>query len=164
MRRRLGRALILAATALAAVACAPEPEEASFVQSADGLTGYLGVVPRAVVLDHAPGHEERRMHPSQPTGDAHIVVAIFDDATGERVENAAVEAVVRRDGHPGPQRLSLDRMRIEDTITYGGFLSVAPTGLYHVDVAVRRPGSDGETHLRFVFDAEGLPSGGAGAP
>lgn len=158
MRRKTHLHLVFSLAFGLAASCAPEAEEAFFVQSADGLTGYLGVAPRAVVLDHAPQHEERRMHPGEPTGDAHLVVAIFEDATGERVEDAAVEAEVRRDGHPGVQNLRLERMRIEDTVTYGGFLSVAGRGLYHVDVAVRRPQSEGETHLRFVFDAEGLPA------
>jgi hypothetical protein len=154
------RAWILVAIAFAfpLAACQEQPAEAPFVQSADGLTGYLGVVPRAIVQVHAPEHEERRMHASEPRGGAHLVIAIFDDATGDRVEDAAVEAIVRGDRHRAGRRLRLEPMRIEGALTYGGFISLARNDRYHINIVVRRAGLNRDAYLRYVFDAASLPA------
>jgi hypothetical protein len=144
------------------IACESQPAEAPFVQSADGLTGYLGVAPSAILETVAPTQAIRHMHASQSTGDAHLTVAIFADPTGARVEDAVVDAVIRGNRHRGGRRLRLEPMRINDTITYGAFVSLARNDRYHIDVVVRRPGSSGAAHLKFVFDASGLPSADIG--
>jgi hypothetical protein len=120
------------------------------------VTGYLGVVPSAVVRAE---HSESALHPSAPTGDAHLIVALFDAGTGARIQDAAVEAVVRGERHRALRRIRLEPMRINDTVTYGGFVSFARNDRYHVNVIARRPGSE-ETQLQFVIDARALPRPG----
>lgn len=162
--RRLRRALSIrtiaaAALATAIAACNPAPSEGLFVQSADGLTGYLGVAPSAVVAAHPPEHAERRMHAAARSGNAHLLVALFDDSSGQRVEDAAVEAIVRGDRHGGARRVRLEPMRVDGALTYGGFTTLAAER-YHVDVQVRVQGAPRVVHLRFILDAAALPSAG----
>ena len=157
---RLTALALVAALAVATPVggCSQQVQEAPFVQSADGITGYLGVAPRAIIDTHAPQHEEQRMHAALPNGDAHLVLALFDTVSGQRIENAGVEAVVRSDRHGGAMRMRLEPMRIENALTYGAFMSLDTTTTYHIDVIVRRGSGDHATHLRFVFDARGLPA------
>jgi hypothetical protein len=64
--------------------------------NADGLRAYLGVVPAEIVKGHPSKHPEAVMHGGAPEGahEYHIVVAIFDTATGDRISNATVTAKV----------------------------------------------------------------------
>jgi hypothetical protein len=58
------------------------------------------------------------------------VAAVFDAATGERVEDAVVEARVAEPGLAGITR-RLEPMLIADTVTYGNYfqlLAMAPIG------------------------------------
>ncbi|NWG54749.1 MAG: hypothetical protein HXY28_13630 [Hydrogenophilaceae bacterium] len=145
------RAALIAA-ALALSACSPPPpHDALVAESEDGVRGYLGVVSSVVTAAHAPGHVEQRMHAGAPRGNTHIMVALFDSA-GNRIEDAAVEAEVRSARHGGARRLRLDPMRINDAVTYGGFVSLTD-GLYHVDVSIRRPGETAASRLRFALRA-----------
>ena len=145
--------LALSSVALTS-ACGHPYEQATSRQSADGMTAYLGVMPAAVVRAHPPTHIEGSMHPSEPGGNAHLLVALFDDASGARIEDAALEATIRGERHPGSFQLRLERMEVEGTITYGGFTTLAEDDRYHIDVAVQRGQSQHATHLSFLFDAQ----------
>lgn len=152
VRRRLIAALLLAAL----TACAPAPShETMFVQTADGVTAYLGVAPSALIATHAPGHAERRMHTGLGTGNAHVMVALFDAETGARIEDAAVEATLRGERHRGSRRLRLEPMRIEEALAYGGFTTLA-RDRYHLAIEARRPDRP-PARLNFVYDAAALP-------
>jgi hypothetical protein len=150
--RALGAALALAAL----TACAPRAAHVNtFVQSADGITAYLGVAPSALVAAHAPEHAERRMHQATSRGNAHVMVALFDAATGDRIENAAVDLILRGERHSGARQLRLEPMRIEGALTYGGFAALG-RDRYHLAIEVRRPNSS-TARLTFIYDAAALP-------
>jgi len=152
IRRPLVAALLL----LALTACTPErPHETMFVQTADGVTAYLGVAPSALIAAHAPDHAERRMHAGRGTGNAHVMVALFDANTGARIENAAVEATLRGERHRGARRLRLEPMRIDDALAYGGFTALG-RDRYHLTIEARRPDQP-PARLTFVYDAAALP-------
>lgn len=160
------RAATLAALAAASllVACVDSSHQPTSVQSRDGMSAYLGVVPAAVVLAHAPDHPERSMHGSPSANDAHLVVAIYDDATGTRIEDAAIKATIRGERHGAGSHLRLEAMRIEGSVTYGGFVSLPANDRYHVDLSIQR-GADGrETQMRFLFDAASLARADAPPP
>jgi hypothetical protein len=152
--RRLFIATLLLA-ALAACTPARPRHETMFVQSADGVTAYLGVAPSALIAAHAPDHAERRMHAGLGGGNAHIMVALFDAETGARIEDAAVDASLRGERHGGSRRLRLEPMRIEDAVAYGAFATLG-RDRYHLTIEARRP--DRPTALLiFVYDAAALP-------
>lgn len=151
-RKRFIVALLLAALA----ACTPpQPHDTMFVQTADGVTAYLGVAPSALIATHAPSHAERRMHAGVGGGNAHVMVALFDADTGARIEDAAVEATLRGERHRGARQLRLEPMRIEDALAYGGFTTLAPDR-YHLTIEARRPDRPA-ARLTFIYDATALP-------
>lgn len=139
-------------TVLVSIA-APQAQSAnSDTATVGGLTAYLGVVPAEIVKGHPSGHPEGAMHGGTPNGahKYHIVVAIFDSASGARVSDAIVTAKVSGLGLSGPER-SLEPMAIADTITYGGFFELS-ADLYTVKVTVKRPGAQAPVVLNFKYD------------
>ncbi len=123
-------------------------------QKADGLAVYLGIVPAAVVRGHPASHAESRMHGGAGTGRhrQHIVVAIFDDKTGARIENARVSATVDGLGHVGQQDVKLEPMKIENTITYGAFVDLSGNDRYRIAVEVTVPGRSRPVTMTFSSD------------
>ncbi len=66
-------------------------------------------------------------------------MAVFDVQTGERLENARVSATIGGLGHVGQQTIQLDPMKIENTITYGGFVTLPGNGRYDIVVEMNIP-------------------------
>ncbi|GBE08570.1 MAG TPA: hypothetical protein ENG90_09615 [Gammaproteobacteria bacterium] len=83
---------------IAAAADAPDN-----FQVVDGVAIYLGVVPAQVIQGHPKEHLESKMHGGVPIKGHrdHVVVALFDDATGKRIENAKVKGSVMEIGLGG---------------------------------------------------------------
>ena len=106
-----------------------------------GLAVYLGVLPAAMIQGHPRGHPEEAMHGGVPSGRHayHVMAAVFDAATGERVEDAVVEARVAEPGLAGVTR-RLEPMLIADTVTYGNYFQLSGDGPYRIDLSITRPG------------------------
>ncbi|RJL07362.1 hypothetical protein D3P06_01080 [Paracoccus aestuarii] len=123
-------------------------------QSVDGLSVYLGIMPASVVRGHPSGHQEGTMHGGVPSGQhpQHIVVAVFDSQTSDRIENAEVVATVSSLGHVSHEHIVLEPMSIADTITYGGFANFPGRGRYEIELAISLPDSPGSSHLTFSSD------------
>lgn len=123
-------------------------------QSAGGLAVYFGVVPASVVRGHPPGHTEGTMHGGAEQGShqKHLVVAVFDAATGARIENAQVVASIEGFGHVGRQRVELEPMAIAGTITYGGFVNFPGNDQYRIQVDITVPGRSGPVTVEFASD------------
>lgn len=156
------RLAISAMTAWAGLvgACADPPHPTAFQQSADGMTAYFGVVPSELLGFHAPEHPESAMHGSPKKSDFHLVVALYDDASGARIEDAVlVEAVIRGESHRASRRIRLEPMPIENSVTYGGYAALTPIDRYHVSIEIQRPVSDRKTKMKFLFDGRDLPRG-----
>lgn len=121
--------------------------------TARGLTAYLGVMPAEIVKGHPSTHPEGAMHGGAPESahEYHVVVAIFDAASGARVSDATVTAKISGLGLPGHEK-TLEPMVIANTITYGGFFQLPGADLYTVSVTVKRPGSQAPVVLEFRYD------------
>ena len=117
------------------------------VKTVDGLTVYLGVVPAAVTRAHPPGHVERTMHDgaAKPdTHEVHLLVALFNSASGARVGNAAVTASIHGDGRNlGTVRLS--PMTVNGALTYGGYGSIGFADDIMISIDIKRPGRTART-------------------
>lgn len=137
--------------AIAAVAEAP----ANF-QVVDGVAIYLGVMPAQIVQGHPKEHPEVGMHGGAPTrGDrVHVVVALFDNATGQRIENAQVTGSVMEIGLSAEQK-RLEPMRIVDNVTYGNYFDMPGNGIYHIKVRIRRPSMPGLLEAQFTHRHSG---------
>lgn len=122
----------------AAAAAADAPETFQVVA---GVAIYLGVMPAQIVQGHAREHEESQMHGGVPAGRYrdHVVVAVFDNTTGRRIEDAQVTAAVMELGL-GPERKTLEPMRINESVTYGNYFDFRQNGIYHIQVRIRLAG------------------------
>ena len=112
------------------------------VKTVDGLTVYLGVVPAAVTRAHAPQHPERTMHGgvSRPSiHDVHLLVAVFNSASGQRLRNVAVTARIH-----GTNRnrwaVPLTPMTVNGALTYGGYTNIGAEEDVMISIDVKRPG------------------------
>ena len=143
---RLG--LVLAAVALPGPAGAAEqagphaapgsrtaPEQAPAEgqhRSAGGLAVYLGVVPAQLVKGAPHDRVPRGVH------QLHLVAAIFDDVSGDRIGDAEVTATLSVIGHVGGTRIELKPMTMAGAATYGGFLAVPAQGPYTIRLEIKR--------------------------
>ena len=123
-------------------------------QQAHGLIAYLGVLPAAMVKGHDPSHVESAMHGGAGSAphEYHLIVALFEAATGLRVTDAEVTATITGLGHVGGTRVTLEPMEIDDTITYGNFIDLPGADLYTIAVAVKREAVPQATIFEFTYD------------
>jgi hypothetical protein len=146
------RAAIVVASCLLVAGAARAQEDTSHMQTTGGLTVYYGIVPAAIVGVHPPGHPESMMHGGVPSGkyEQHLVVAVFDAKTNERINDATVQAEIAPIARPGVI-VPLEPMKINDTISYGNYFE-ADRVAYHIKVTVRRPSVSQPVLFSFHFD------------
>jgi hypothetical protein len=106
----------------------------------DGVAIYLGVLPSEMVLGHPHSHTEAGMHGGVPVGEHryHVLVALFDAASGKRITDAQVKA--RYLSSPVRRQRKLEPMHIADTITYGNYSGCPAPASSHsgADSTIRR--------------------------
>ncbi len=122
--------------------------QSSYVQTADGLTVYIGLIPAAIIQQHP----EVMMHGGAPRGvnQFHLTVAVFDAASGQRISDAVVTAAVAEVGLAGEPR-TLEHMQIAGTTTYGGFVSMQPMARYDIRITVTRHDKE-PVIFKFTYD------------
>ncbi len=122
-------------------------------KTANGLAVYLGVVPAEIVKGPSPHSAERPMHGRVPRGvhQYHVVVAIFDAATGARISHATATAQVSGLGLAGTKK-KLDPMEIANTVTYGAFFDLPGLDLYTVRLTVERSAGERPITVDFKYD------------
>lgn len=130
-------ATALALLALWGTAWATDPSRAQS-QTVDGIAFHYGVVPAQRMREHTADHVERTMH-GGPKGSSHIVVALFDAATGDRIADARVRASVTPLGG-AVMRKPLEPMTIAGAASFGNYFHMAAPGVYRIRVDVDRPG------------------------
>lgn len=126
--------------------------QSPYTKTVNGVTFYLGVIPAEIVRGHPTEHPESTMHGSAPTGSGsrHIVVALFDAKSGERITDAKVSARVERLGLSADIK-DLDPMQIAGTVSYGNYYAM-PTGeIYKIRVVVKRRGSPRPIEAEFEY-------------
>jgi len=116
-------------------------------QLTNGLAVYIGVLPAGMTMQHPPGGSPREAHGSAPAWGAqyHVIVAIFDNASGTRVTDAEVSAAVFDASVPG-KRLSgpekiLDPMQVAAGTVYGNYFNMPAPAPYRIEVEIRRRGT-----------------------
>lgn len=140
--------------ALAAMISGPTDALAhEHLKKADGIAVYLGVVPSPVVRAHAKTHLERTMHGGIPRGSNvfHVMAAVFDEASGARIENVTVTARVIPLGLAGTTR-DMEPMAIGDTVTYGNYFTFPGRGYYRIEVCVMPPDGTAPITLEFAYE------------
>jgi len=133
LSRKATIALVAAAGVAIPCAAAAEPRN-DFVRTVGGLTVYLGVMPAAIIKGHPTMHGGPRKGPHE----YHVVVAIFEAASGARISDATVSAKVSGLGLSG-REIQLEPMAIADTITYGNFVHLPGADVYTIRLSIQRP-------------------------
>ena len=110
----------------------------------EGVTIYWGLVPAAVVSDK---HALDELHGGGPKGGGqvhHLVVALFDSATGSRIENAVVRAQLIETGVVDAPAKYLPPMPIDGRMSFGQLFSVVKEGPYRFRIFVKLADSASE--------------------
>lgn len=121
-------------------------------KTVDGVSVYMGVLPAEMLLGHPKGHHEREMHGGVPAGTNryHVVVALFDAASGRRVTEAQVKIGGASIGMAA-SRKKAEPMLVNNVTTYGTYITLPGPGPYKIQVEIRRPGSDKVLEVEFDF-------------
>ncbi|WP_457592756.1 hypothetical protein [Hydrogenimonas sp.] len=139
--RHFGLNLFLALLLAAGIAVAGD---SSRHQNVNGLSIYLGVIPAQLIR----GHE--KMHGGAPGEESyHILVAVFDAKSGERLKDAKVAATVSSVGMRGVKK-SLEPMRGE-LLSYGNYFLLERPGRYGIEVEIYRKGAKTPVVADFFF-------------
>lgn len=116
---------------------------------------YLGIIPAAIVArTHPATHTEGAMHGGvrSSADEYHVLIALFNESSGERIWNATVRARVAEVGLSGEEK-PLEPMIINGTTTYGNYFTMKGTGVSRINVIVRIP-STGEINVTFQHKHE----------
>lgn len=116
-------------------------------QDTKNMTVYLGSMSVAELRKHPEALPEG--HPL-PSGDhmRHVLIAIFDRTTGERITDAVVDAWVSSPTH-GSVKKRLHPEAVAGQVTYCNFFPTPPGDAYVIRVDIHRPGNQQATTIRF---------------
>lgn len=97
------------------------------------------------------------MHGGVPEGrgQKHLVLALFDAASGDRIETATVAVTVEGFGHVAGTRRDLDPMLIAGTVTWGTFVELRDQEKYQLVFNVVLPGRPGSLSFPFTYTGSG---------
>lgn len=120
-------------------------------QQRDGVWLYWGVVPAAIVSER---HSLEQLHGQAPEDGGqvhHLVVALFEDSTGKRIDDAVVRAQLREPGITDAPPKYLPPMQVNGLMSYGQMFSVVKPGPYRFQILVKLPGRPSE--IEFLVSA-----------
>lgn len=142
--------LVLFSLTLAAVAGDSLAESVSETKIVSGIKFHVGVLPSENVREHPKDHSESTMHggASARSDQYHVVVALFDAATEQRIADAEVSARVGPLGMSAQQK-QLQAMPIAGAASYGNYFDMPGKGPYRILIQVRRPGVPGTVEASF---------------
>ncbi len=127
-------------------------------QTVDGMTVDLGVVPAELIRGHSvtPG-DPGALHGGTPKdiGSHHIIVALFDAASGARITDARIRAGVDTRGNDRQPDIWLEPMQINGTLTYGQFFLIQAPGLWRIHLEIYRPGVPKPSRADFAYEHPG---------
>lgn len=119
-------------------------------ETVHGLEVYIGLLPASKVQRFPKGSDEERMHGGPPgKRQYHLVAAIFDSVTGQRIEDADVRATIAPLGLGGAER-HLKPMKSQGATSYGQYFRIPENGQYTVTVTVRRTSQEPAATARFT--------------
>ncbi len=127
--------------------------DSSLHKVVNGVAIYLGVIPAEMVLGHPKPRTEAEMHGGVPAGQhqQHVVVALFDNATGKRISGAKVSARVHEINLAGAQK-KFEPMLIAGTVSYGNYFNMPVTNNpYRINVRIELPGMADVIEAQFDY-------------
>jgi hypothetical protein len=117
-----------------------------------GIAIYYATIPAEIIRGHAKEHPEATMHGGIPRSRHayHVMVALFDAQSLQRITDADVTALVAEVGFAGEQK-KLEKFTVADAVTYGNYFEMWPNSIYRIKVIVRAPAYKDEAHIEFQF-------------
>ncbi|MFV1993143.1 MAG: hypothetical protein ACC635_04495 [Acidiferrobacterales bacterium] len=118
----------------------------------NGVDIYLGVLPAEIVRGHPKKHPESRMHGGVPAGTLyHVILALFDAKTGDRIQDAKISAKVVGTAAVEITK-PLDPMSIAGARSYGNYFKMLGQIPQHLIVLeITRPGMKGTIRTTFEW-------------
>ena len=106
-----------------------------------------------MIQGHPKDHPEATTHGAIPRGrDAyHVMAALIDATSGDRIETATAEGRVTPLGLSGVTR-TLEPMQIAGTVTYGHYLTIRTHEPYRILISVIRGGETNPVTLEFSHE------------
>lgn len=139
-------AALLTASAVDSVAA-----EHAYRQILDGVAIYFGLLPAELARGHPRTPPESEMHGrGAHPGESHIVVALFNDKTGDRIVRAELTATVMGPDRFGAEK-KLEPMLIAGSVTYGGYFYMPGPGPYRIVLRIRLPEATREIEAVFEW-------------
>lgn len=140
---------------VAAGALAPDLSASAdeFEKATDGISVYLGVVPCDALQAVPRTQDETKMHGGIPAIQQchHVMVALFDESSGARIEDATVSAAVGEFGMYAESK-PLERMTDNGTITYGNYFQIPQKRMYRIDLRIHRNGLSHVSQAAFDYE------------
>ena len=117
-----------------------------------GITIYYATIPAEIIRGHPQEHPEATMHGGIPRSlhAYHVMVALFDAKTFQRITDADVTANVAEAGFAGEKK-RLEKFTVADAVTFGNYFEMRPNIGYRVIITVKTPGSKDEARVEFQF-------------
>ncbi len=154
MRKALAVALFgaLLACALVVFSSATSAEHWGRTQTVNGLDVYLGVV-SVEVLRQDPDRYPYHVRTKLPSGTDmyHVMLALFDRASGARITDAAVKARVAPLALGGPTR-PLEPILVAGALTYCNYFRISPSDTTVIQAEIRWPGAARVVRARFILE------------
>lgn len=122
----------------------------SHYQVVDGIAIYFGVVPAELVRGHPREHAESQMHGGVPVGENHVIIALFDNASGKRITNAEIKAKLFGAANKKLQK-NLERMVIGGNTSYGNYFYMPGRGPYRFELEISRPETSKIIRVNFIW-------------
>ncbi len=115
-----------------------------------GIAIYYGVIPAEMIRGHPSQSPEATMHGGIPRSPHayHVMVALFDASSLQRITDADVTAKVAEIGLAGEEK-KLEKFTIADAVTYGNYFEMRPQTRYRVSITVTTPRSRNAAHVEF---------------
>ena len=120
-----------------------------------GIAIYFAVIPAEMIRGHPKQHPEAQMHGGRPGRPHvhHVMVALFNAASSERIADAVATATVGEIGLAGEQK-RLEPFTVADALTYGNYFELRPRTHYLVRVDINVPGFRNAARADFEFRHE----------
>jgi hypothetical protein len=120
--------------------CESVAAESESYREVDGMSVYLGVIPSEIAGSRHRTRAERMMHGGAPSGENsyHVLVSVFDQATGQRLRGLSVKASVHAHGRATSTK-PLGPMTVADALTYGNYFVLPGSGEHQITVEILRP-------------------------
>ena len=135
----VGAKSLLLAAVFSLLSGAAFAADSSDYRVVDGLAIYYATVPAEMIRGHPKGHTEAVMHGGVPAGKHvhHVMIALFDSESLERITDAQVTASVGEIGLAQTKK-KLEPFAVADALTYGNYFEFSALATYTVDIEVRR--------------------------